>query len=63
MRQNARELKEPPRVTAISSRLHRHCARAVGRTWLNPGWLRDSRLWGQPSRWPPYSGRARVAVS
>ena len=27
-----------------------------------PGWLRDSNLWRQPSRRPPYSGTARMAV-
>jgi len=37
---------------------HRLCGHAVGWTWLNPRWLRDSRLRLEPPRRRPYSEAA-----
>jgi len=45
--------KETPGTPA-----HRLCGHAVGWTWLNPRWLRDSRLRLEPPRRRPYSEAA-----
>jgi len=66
MPQNARQPKEPCRVTAISSRLHGHCGRAV--VVLSGEWIRtrlaaglapvEATVWSAPVfRNCPHGGR------